>query len=61
MDIGPSLTWNELADLYDKAHSSKARTLPMERVFDWAEKQKDKFFVDAEGELHQILGELNGG
>jgi hypothetical protein len=40
------LTWNELAELYDKVHSGrKARTLPMEKVFEWAEQQPKRFRV----------------
>ena len=63
--IGPKLTWDELANFYDKAHDSNsnrpARTLKMGTVFDWAAKQTDKFFIDSEDYIHQILpdGELN--
>lgn len=47
------LTWDDLADAYDKEHSGrKARTLPMEYVFEWAGKQTDKFHVDKEGYLY---------
>jgi len=45
-----ALTWEDLANEYDKYNSGrKARTLPMDSVFDWAEKQKDKFYVNEEG------------
>ena len=47
------LTWNELADLYDKEHSGrKARTLPMDKVFEWAEKQTTRFYVDDTGSIY---------
>jgi hypothetical protein len=54
---GKALTWNELADLYDEKHSGRpARTLRMETVFNWAERQTDKFKVDEkEGTIHKIL------
>ena len=52
-NIKNSLTWNELADLYDKEHNSrKSRTLPMSEVFQWAEQQTDKFGVDDEGLIY---------
>ena len=51
-----ALTWDELANLFDKANiGRKARTLPMDTVFEWAEKQTDKFQVSAdEGTIHLI-------
>lgn len=56
MKLGPRLKWNDLADDYDKVSSgSKARTLPMEQVFDWAEKQTDKYYITEEGYIHKIL------
>lgn len=54
-----ALTWDELADLYDKAHGSggrRARTLPMDQVFQWAAKQTDKFRVAADGSIHLRTG-----
>ena len=46
------LTWGELADLYDKAHAGRrARTLPMDTVFEWAEKQTREFYVSEDGSL----------
>jgi len=46
------LTWDELADIYDKAtHGRPARTLPMGKVFDWAEKQTDKFVVNEDDSI----------
>ena len=51
MKYGKALTWDELADLYH----GKARILPMETVFNWAEKQIDKFFYNKEeGTLHLL-------
>jgi hypothetical protein len=48
------LTWEELANLYDKEHSGrKARTLPMDTVLAWAERHPDKFFFDEEGYLYR--------
>ena len=54
MNISKALTWDDLANLYDKTNSGRlARTLPMEKVFDWAERQKDKFWVNSdEGTIH---------
>lgn len=49
------LTWEELADIYDKETGGHARTLEMNKVFDWAERQTDKFMVDEDGYLHQIM------
>jgi hypothetical protein len=52
-----ALTWDQLADEYDKVHSGrKARTLQMESIFAWAEKQTDKFMVSkTQGTIHKIL------
>lgn len=51
-----ALTWDELADIYDKEHyGRKARTLPMDTIFKWAEKQHDRFHIDKkEGTLHLV-------
>jgi len=48
------LTWDELADLYDKQTGRHARTCLMEDVFKWAERQPDKFYVDDDDVLCQI-------
>ena len=49
------ITNDELADLYDKYNGGRpARTLPMNKVFEWAKKQEDKFFVDEEGWLYLL-------
>ena len=46
------VTWDELANLYDKCHTRRARTLPMEQVFKWAEQNTAQFYVDKEGYLY---------
>jgi len=56
--LSKSLTWNELATEYNKSHKGgilPARTLPMDTVFGWAEKQTDKFKVTKEGTICKIL------
>ena len=43
------LTWEDLADIYNNFHQGrKAFTLPMDTVFDWAEKRTDLFTLDSE-------------
>jgi len=57
MEYGDALKNDELANLYDKANigGRPARTLPMDTVFDWAEKQTDKFYVHPEnGTIHLL-------
>jgi hypothetical protein len=50
------LTWDELAAYYDKEHSSrKARTLPMDTVWQWAMRQKDKFELQTDGSLQKSV------
>ena len=52
------ITWNELADLYDAAHNGRrARTLPMDSVFGWAEKQIGRFHVSEDGALFHVKKE----
>lgn len=41
----PALTWDELATIYDKNTNKKARTQPMNTVFDWAVGRKDIFVM----------------
>ena len=52
--ISEALTWNELADIYDKEHKGRpARTLPMDDIFTWAEEQENRFYIDPDkGTLH---------
>ncbi len=46
------ITWDELADVYDKCMGGcKARTLPMNKVFDWAVNRKDIFTKTRSGGL----------
>lgn len=53
---GPALTWDELADDYDKAHNGRpARTLPMDKVFEWAEKRTDNYVVVNDGTIHRTF------
>lgn len=48
-----ALTWEELANIYDKEHNGrKARTLPMDAIFEWAERRTDKFQVSDKGTIH---------
>lgn len=35
------LTWDDLAELYDKRTGGRARTRPMDAVFEWATQQPD--------------------
>jgi len=46
------LTWDELADEYDKINRGgrPARTMPMNTIFNWAKCQKDIFYYDSENE-----------
>jgi hypothetical protein len=51
------LTWNELADLYDKMvgdSSRPARTLPMNYVFDWAVRQVKIIKINEDGTISLI-------
>jgi len=45
--IQSPLTWDELATEYDKTYHGgrPARTLPMDKIFDWAVKQKHRFVL----------------
>jgi len=56
MDISKPLTWDDLANFYDESHSGRpARTLPMEKIFDWAKRQEGRFWVSPnEGTVHVI-------
>lgn len=55
--IGEPMTWDELADEYDRAHDGRrARRLEMDVVFNWAESQVKKFRVDPkDGTIHRVL------
>ena len=54
MNYGKALTWDELADMYP----GRARTRPMNEVFNYFENQKDRFHVnETEGTIHLILAD----
>jgi len=56
MNVSKALTWDELADEYDKDTGARARTMKMDTVFEWAERQTKRFFVDpVEGTIHNIV------
>ena len=58
MKLSEALTWDDLANDYPGC----ARIKPMREVFDWAERQADKYYVDPEeGTLHRILHSSEGG
>ena len=48
------LTWDELADIYHKTTGGRARTMPMEKVFKWAEKRIDLFKLNKDETLSFI-------
>lgn len=53
--LSSPLTWEDLADEYDKVHYvRKVRTLKMDTVFEWAEKQIYKFKVLNDGTIHKF-------
>lgn len=39
--MAKSLSWEDLATIYDKRTGGKARTRPMHDIFKWAERQED--------------------
>lgn len=54
--LGKALKWNELANIYDASHPGRcARTMRMETIFEWAERQTDKFKVTKEGTIHRKI------
>lgn len=58
MKLSKPLKWDDLANYYDKSHSNserKAKTLPMNSIFDWASKQTDKFQINQDGSISKIL------
>ena len=55
MKISKALTWDDLANEYKKSTGNSARTKSMESIFNWAEKQTNKFFVDYDKKtIHKI-------
>jgi hypothetical protein len=57
--IAKRLTWDELANIFDKQTGEHARIQKMDTIFKWAEKQTDKFVVDDDGCLCQIIKEIS--
>ena len=58
--ISKSLTWDDLAREYKKVTGNSAYSSSIEAIFEWAEKQTDKFFVDYEKKsIHKIKGVKN--
>ena len=53
--IAKQLTWKELADIFDKQTGEHARIQKMDTIFEWAERQTDKFVLDEDGYLCQII------
>ena len=52
--ITPAATWEDLANERDKLHGGRAsRTLPMESVFEWAEKSGLYKLCPISGALHR--------
>ena len=43
------ITFDELADIYDRETGGKARIRPMETVIKWAGRRTDLFYIDKEG------------
>ena len=54
-----ALTWEELANIFNKNTGRRARILPMEVVFNWAAQQTDKFYVSTDGTIHKKLNSMN--
>ena len=48
-----AMTWEEVAELYDECHGGvrRARTLPMETVFDYVAEQKHLVELQEDGTL----------
>lgn len=56
MKLSAALSWNQLADEYDKTHRDRpARTLPLDVVWEWAERNERFHVVEPEGTIHLIL------
>ena len=50
------LTWEDLANEYNKITGGRAFTKPMDTVFEWAEKRTDLFTIDSEGYIYKKAG-----
>ena len=55
MKLSKALTWDDLAKHYKSTNGRSAQTLPMDTIFNWAEKQTYKFKVSDNGSIHEIL------
>lgn len=57
--LSEPMLWDELADEYDSKNKGgrRARTLPMNQIFEWAKKRTDEFKISADGTLHKIKKE----
>ena len=56
MKKSKALTWDDLAEDYKKATGESAKIRPMDAIFEWAEKQTEKYYVDPKvGSIHRIL------
>ena len=51
MKVVKTLTWNELAKIYNEQTGKHASTKPMDRIFKWATKRPDLFTVTKDGRL----------
>jgi hypothetical protein len=51
------LTFNELAVQYDRFHNGRrARTMPLEQVYKWAESRPDLFIMNKDTTLNYAEG-----
>lgn len=56
MKLSPALTWDDLANDYKRITGGTARTQPMDKIFSWAEKRTDLYYVDPKKQtLHRRL------
>ena len=56
MTLSKALTWDNLANEYKKITGRSAYIKSMDSIFDWAEKQTDKFYVNPEKRtIHKII------
>ena len=54
------ITWDELADIYHRETGGRARTQPMDSIFNWAVSRKDLFRESKDGGL-VVVGEQEKG
>ena len=50
--MNKALTWDELANIYDKHNSKKARIQPMDKIFEWAKNKKEIFYFNGITVVH---------